>query len=107
MGVTVLLIVDAAQNHDGSRTCVDLERVGAAVGAHIAGVEDNVPIVALVSAKLSPIGVENDLILAWVSTADTIILVGVGGVEVENEEELTLLRHNELVALIFQRHILV
>mmetsp|Transcript_40311 Transcript_40311/g.126894 ORF Transcript_40311/g.126894 Transcript_40311/m.126894 type:complete len:704 (-) Transcript_40311:165-2276(-) len=58
-------------------------------------------------SKLGPVRVEDDLVLAGPHSSDTISLVGLGGVEVEDEEKFALLGDDHLITLIHQAHILV
>mmetsp|Transcript_13740 Transcript_13740/g.31730 ORF Transcript_13740/g.31730 Transcript_13740/m.31730 type:complete len:415 (+) Transcript_13740:249-1493(+) len=73
----------------------------------VGGEEHIVTIVALMSPKLSPVRVEDDLVLAGPEGSDAIALVGVCGVEVEDEEKFSLLGDDHLISLVLQAHILM
>ena len=52
-----------------------------------------------------PRGFQACLVVAWDEAADAVIGVRVGRVEVEDHDQVTALRHDQLVALVLARYV--
>mmetsp|Transcript_17773 Transcript_17773/g.41029 ORF Transcript_17773/g.41029 Transcript_17773/m.41029 type:complete len:473 (-) Transcript_17773:1167-2585(-) len=95
------------KHHDCPRGGINLKVVGPTAPLLVLGVQHLVTVVPVVSAELRPVRVQHNLVLAAPRRANTVTLVAVGGMHVEDKEQLTLLRHNHLVTLILERDVLV